>query len=69
VRGPSKTIDATVLTAAIGIDGLLKRHIRRLIPRNDGTSLFPMQASFFRRRAHRISFRIVLPQGLVELSQ
>ena len=28
VRGPRETVDAAVFAAAIGIDGLIKRHVR-----------------------------------------
>ena len=31
-----KAVDATVLTATIGVDGLLERYIGRLMARDDG---------------------------------
>jgi len=38
--GPCKTIDATMLTTAIGIDGAVKRQVRRRVARDDRSRRF-----------------------------
>ena len=40
MRGPSIAIDAAMLAAAIGVDGLIEGDIRRCVFRNDAARLF-----------------------------
>lgn len=46
MSGPGKAIYATVLAPPIGIDGAIKRHIRRIVGADDGLSVIHMQSGF-----------------------
>ena len=51
VGGPRETIDAAMLAAAIGIDRLVERNIRRVVPRDDGAGGIARNVGLQRRRS------------------
>src|SRR5690242_814880 len=42
MRGPREAVNAAVLATAIRVDGLLERHIRRIVAADDRASLFDL---------------------------